>query len=73
MDIALEVCYIIIVNYYFVLGTVSKPTLYCFCQREEFGDMIACDNNNCKIQWFHFECVNLTNTPKGRWFCKNCI
>ena len=45
---------------------------YCFCKQEEYGQMIACDNNKCKIQWFHFDCVGLTDAPKGQWFCENC-
>ena len=26
-------------------------TLYCYCGRASFGDMVACDNDNCKIEW----------------------
>eukprot|EP00428_Durinskia_dybowskii_P081448 CAMPEP_0170421558 /NCGR_PEP_ID=MMETSP0117_2-20130122/35962_1 /TAXON_ID=400756 /ORGANISM="Durinskia baltica, Strain CSIRO CS-38" /LENGTH=181 /DNA_ID=CAMNT_0010680115 /DNA_START=37 /DNA_END=579 /DNA_ORIENTATION=+ len=25
--------------------------LYCFCNRIAFGDMIACDNEDCQIEW----------------------
>ena len=48
--------------------------VYCYCQRVSFGEMIACDNEDCAIEWFHFECVGLTpeNRPKGKWFCKEC-
>ena len=49
--------------------------VYCYCQRVSFGEMIACDNEECAIEWFHFDCVGLTpeNRPKGKWFCKECI
>ncbi len=26
----------------------------------------------CSIEWFHFQCVNLTSKPKGKWFCPQC-
>ena len=46
---------------------------YCLCNRPEFGYMIACDNNKCVIEWFHFECVNLNSEPKGKWYCPTCL
>ncbi|KAI8072499.1 hypothetical protein BC940DRAFT_292725 [Gongronella butleri] len=47
--------------------------VYCYCRQVSFGDMIACDNEDCEIEWFHNECVGLTSPPKGKWYCKNCI
>jgi inhibitor of growth protein 5 len=43
--------------------------VYCFCKRVSFGAMVGCDNENCPVEWFHYECVNLTDTPKGKWHC----
>lgn len=37
-----------------------------------YGSMILCDNKACEIKWFHFNCVDLTTKPKGKWFCPNC-
>lgn len=34
--------------------------------------MIACDGDNCRIEWFHFECVGIIMPPKGKWFCPEC-
>lgn len=34
--------------------------------------MIACDNPNCPIEWFHYECVGLLEPPVGQWFCPPC-
>ncbi len=51
--------------------TSAEPT-YCYCQRGESGHMIACDNQSCKIEWFHFECVQLKVPPNGDWFCPDC-
>lgn len=51
----------------------SEP-LYCTCKRISFGEMIACDNTDCPIEWFHYGCVGITgqNRPKGQWFCADC-
>lgn len=46
--------------------------LYCTCRRFAFGDMIACDNENCEIEWFHYQCVNLTKKPRNNWLCPTC-
>eukprot|EP00959_Pyramimonas_sp_CCMP1952_P256706 5363075-Pyramimonas_sp.AAC.1 len=51
----------------------NEPT-YCVCNRVSFGEMIACDNNTCRIEWFHFECVGLSrdHKQKGKWYCPEC-
>lgn len=46
--------------------------VYCTCQRVSFGDMVACDNEDCPYQWFHWGCVGLKEEPKGEWLCPNC-
>ncbi|KAJ7204428.1 hypothetical protein GGX14DRAFT_460373 [Mycena pura] len=51
-------------------GDDTKP--YCYCQRVSFGEMIACDNATCQWEWFHVECVGMTEPPVGRWFCDTC-
>ncbi|KAL7071794.1 hypothetical protein ACQ4LE_008926 [Meloidogyne hapla] len=45
---------------------------YCVCQQVSFGHMVCCDNKNCLIEWFHFPCVGLTASPKGKWYCPQC-
>jgi hypothetical protein len=45
---------------------------YCTCNQVSFGRMIACDNPQCSIEWFHFACVKLEEEPKGKWFCDKC-
>lgn len=50
----------------------EDTTLYCFCQKVSFGDMVGCDNDNCKYQWFHWGCVNLKHEPEGEWLCPSC-
>ncbi|EAT38724.1 AAEL009391-PA [Aedes aegypti] len=45
---------------------------YCRCPYDEVSEMIACDGDNCRIEWFHFECVGIIMPPKGKWFCPEC-
>lgn len=45
---------------------------YCLCNRVSFGNMVCCDNDDCAIEWFHFDCVGLSSQPKGQWFCPQC-
>ncbi|ESQ37227.1 hypothetical protein EUTSA_v10002653mg [Eutrema salsugineum] len=49
----------------------NEPT-YCTCNQVSYGEMVACDNNECKIEWFHFGCVGLKEQPKGKWYCPDC-
>ncbi|KAK6027913.1 PHD-finger [Ostertagia ostertagi] len=46
---------------------------WCFCNEKSYGDMVACDNKACPYQWFHYPCVNISATPKGRWYCPHCV
>ena len=39
---------------------------WCYCDQPEFGDMIMCDNKNCTIKWFYFNCLQLRCAPKGK-------
>ncbi|KAK0731705.1 inhibitor of growth proteins N-terminal histone-binding-domain-containing protein [Lasiosphaeris hirsuta] len=45
---------------------------YCFCQNVSFGDMVACDNDSCPYEWFHWTCVGLKSEPTGKWYCPTC-
>ncbi|KAJ3315735.1 Histone acetyltransferase complex subunit [Blyttiomyces sp. JEL0837] len=29
-------------------------------------------SEGCKIEWFHLDCVNMTEPPSGVWFCPDC-
>lgn len=49
----------------------DEPT-YCLCGQISFGEMICCDNTTCSLEWFHFQCVQLTTKPKGKWYCPQC-
>ena len=51
----------------------SLPT-YCYCHGPESGRMLACDNEECRIDWFHLECLKMDESmiPKGKWYCPDC-
>lgn len=49
----------------------DEPT-YCYCNQVSYGEMVACDGDECEREWFHLACVNLTAPPKGSWFCDAC-
>lgn len=45
----------------------GDKTLYCFCQRVSFGEMIACDAPDCEHEWVRFCALSLF--PRAwRWF-----
>jgi len=45
---------------------------YCSCQNVSFGNMVACDNERCPYEWFHWGCVGLKSEPNGTWYCPEC-
>ena len=45
---------------------------YCLCQNVSFGNMVACDNDDCPYEWFHWGCVGLKSEPNGTWYCPDC-
>ncbi|KAL2074780.1 hypothetical protein VTL71DRAFT_8559 [Oculimacula yallundae] len=57
-------------------GNVIDPNepRYCLCNRVSFGTMIGCENNDCEKEWFHLECVGLTDVPPRttKWYCPEC-
>jgi inhibitor of growth protein 3 len=46
--------------------------VYCTCRSVSHGDMVACDNESCPYEWFHWKCVGLTREPLGTWYCDEC-
>ncbi|PFX16636.1 hypothetical protein AWC38_SpisGene19074 [Stylophora pistillata] len=33
----------------------SEPERWCYCGGKEEGEMICCNDERCKIQWYHFD------------------
>ena len=50
--------------------TASQDDVYCLCRKQEYGEMVACDNCD---KWSHFSCVNLKSEPVGDWYCPTCV
>lgn len=45
---------------------------YCTCRSVSSGNMVACDNEQCPYEWFHWNCVGMTKEPAGLWYCEEC-
>ncbi|KAJ5163625.1 Zinc finger PHD-type [Penicillium coprophilum] len=47
---------------------------YCLCGDVSFGTMICCENQDCDREWFHLNCVGLTEVPSrtAKWYCPQC-
>ncbi|ROT42476.1 hypothetical protein SODALDRAFT_16551 [Sodiomyces alkalinus F11] len=43
----------------------ADEPLYCYCNSVSYGEMVACDADDCEREWFHLECVGLKVAPKG--------
>eukprot|EP00808_Paulinella_micropora_P011448 g18471.t1 len=50
----------------------SSEEVFCTCRKPSWGDMVGCDGENCRYEWFHFECMGLRRKPKGKWYCPDC-
>lgn len=56
------------------LDSSGEEPRYCYCQQVSYGEMVACDAEDCPREWFHLECVGLERAPgrNARWFCGEC-
>ncbi|KAL1951066.1 hypothetical protein VTO73DRAFT_215 [Trametes versicolor] len=54
-------------------GDADDGRTYCFCDGVSYGEMIACDDEECEKEWFHIACVGLTVVPDEMWYCSRCI
>jgi len=52
----------------------ADEPLYCYCNNVSYGEMVACDADNCEKEWFHLGCVGLKVPPSQNttWYCDNC-
>ncbi|KIX97371.1 uncharacterized protein Z520_06823 [Fonsecaea multimorphosa CBS 102226] len=54
-------------------GVEEDEERYCYCQGVSYGEMVACDRDDCPRQWFHLECIGLKSVPKSaKWYCEEC-
>lgn len=52
-------------------GEEEVNPVFCTCRQPSYGEMIACDNKECEIEWFHMGCVTVKEGQK-LWYCANC-
>jgi len=46
---------------------------WCTCQRYIEGSvLVGCDNSDCKVKWYHLQCLRLTSPPEGAWLYNDC-
>ncbi|KAI1100286.1 hypothetical protein F4804DRAFT_319384 [Jackrogersella minutella] len=52
----------------------ADEPLYCYCNGVSYGEMVACDADDCEREWFHLDCVGLKAAPPSnvKWYCDNC-
>lgn len=39
---------------------------YCYCNGVSYGEMVACDSDDCSREWFHLACVGLKVAPGSK-------
>lgn len=39
---------------------------YCYCNGVSYGEMVACDSDDCAREWFHLACVGLKVAPGSK-------
>lgn len=54
------------------ITTSDSIECWCYCKGDDVGEMIGCDNPDCKIAWFHTACLHTTRIPKCKWYCREC-
>ena len=61
-------------DFYALDNLEEDQTLYCLCSRPSHGGMIACDSEDCEIEWFHVKCVGVNggSVKRGQWHCPIC-
>ena len=54
-------------------GTSAGDKRVCSCEAVPYGDMVLCDNDQCRVGWYHFACVGLGSKPLHEWYCRECV
>ena len=54
-------------------STAQDAVYSCDCgDPEASAKWICCDGEDCPVEWYHWECVQVTDKPTGDWFCPKC-
>ncbi|KAI1434967.1 hypothetical protein GGR50DRAFT_659548 [Xylaria sp. CBS 124048] len=48
----------------------ADEPLYCYCNGVSYGEMVACDAEDCEREWFHLDCVGLKAAPPSNSKCE---
>ena len=66
----------------------TDTKLYCTCRQISYGEMIACDDEECEVEWvcpmiesrgyadvtqYHIHCLGFDKPPEGNWICPQCV
>lgn len=51
----------------------DQEQTYCYCNQVSFGEMVGCDGDDCRREWFHLPCIGFKHPPKGKWYCDDCL
>ncbi|GIZ40198.1 hypothetical protein CKM354_000355000 [Cercospora kikuchii] len=55
-------------------SSAEPKKTYCYCNGPDSGRMLACDGEQCKKEWFHFECLGFEEAPESKkWYCDDCL
>ena len=52
-------------------GADGDDKKYCTCHSVSYGNMVACDNEKCPYEWFHWSCVGI-NKARGEGAVRGC-
>lgn len=53
--------------------TSQTNDTYCVCNTGDDGSpMLACENSNCPVEWYHLKCIQLDEVPAEEWYCHLC-
>ena len=56
------------------MNCLFNNRLKCCGKHIPNSTVILCENEDCKIKWYHMkECLGIDEEPEGKFFCKNCI
>ncbi len=53
--------------------SLDEAVYKCACGVPETSELwICCDNDNCAVKWYHWQCVRVTEELPGHWLCPSC-
>ena len=55
-------------------GSEYEGRQYCVCEKPSTAEMITCDDDQCAIIWWHYDCCGLSTEtiPIYYWICERC-